>query len=131
MAYWIVAAGLCAFGFLTGFSIGQPFLLVGLALVLLGPLRHRARIFVPILTAVVAYNVGFFLLVPFYCSATSQVGQASVVVCQSLLGVTFTGGEGYNPSPVPAIQSGLIIAALAGTLSLGLLSTGPYRRRWR
>jgi hypothetical protein len=131
MAYWIVAAGLCLFGFLTGFSIGQPFLLVGVALVLLGPVRHRARIFVPILAAVVAYNLGFFLSVPFYCTATSLAGQVSLVVCKSLLGATFTGGEGYNPSPVPAIQSGLILATVAGTLSLGLLVAGTYRRRLR
>ena len=131
MGYWVGAAGLCAFGFLTGFSIGQPFLLVGVALVLMGPVRHRARIFVPILTAVVAYNIGFFSSVPFYCTATSQAAQASVVVCKSLLGATFAGGEGYDPSLAPAMQSGLLLAAVAGTLSLGLLIAGTYRRRPR
>ena len=32
MTYWVVAAALTVFGFITGFSIGQPFLLLGLVL---------------------------------------------------------------------------------------------------
>ena len=36
MGYWIAALLLVAFGFVTGFSIGPPFLLAGLAMLVLG-----------------------------------------------------------------------------------------------
>jgi hypothetical protein len=56
MAYWITSLGLIAFGFLGMFSIGRPFFLVGLAMLVLGPVRRRPMIFWPSLLAVVAYN---------------------------------------------------------------------------
>lgn len=37
MSYWLVALLLTAFGFVTGFSIGAPFLLVGLAMLIFWP----------------------------------------------------------------------------------------------
>ena len=57
MTYWIVAVALIVFGVVGGFSIGQPFLLIGLAMVLLGPFRSRRAVFSPLMSAVVAFVV--------------------------------------------------------------------------
>ena len=57
MGYWITSLALIAFGFLGAFSIGRPFFLVGLSMLVLGPLRRRPALFWPPLLAVVACNV--------------------------------------------------------------------------
>ena len=37
MGYWVASIGLVVFGLVASFSIGRPFLLVGLAMLVLGP----------------------------------------------------------------------------------------------
>ena len=46
--YWIAAVTLVVLGFLGAFSIGGPFLMLGVAMLALGPFRHRPRIFWPV-----------------------------------------------------------------------------------
>ena len=58
MGYWVATFGLIVFGVIAMFSIGRPFLLVGLAMLVLGPLRTRPIWFWPPLAAVIAYNTG-------------------------------------------------------------------------
>ena len=70
MGYWIASLGLIAFGFLGALSIGRPFFLVGLAMLVLGPVRRHPALFWPPLLAVVAYNVGYWAVAPLYCTAT-------------------------------------------------------------
>ena len=99
MSYWIAALLLVAFGFVTGFSIGPPFLVVGLALLVLGPVRRWPRLFWPPLVGVVAFILGVVLFVPLSCTATADVGQISRTVCTGILGPTWSGSGLYNPPP--------------------------------
>jgi hypothetical protein len=113
MGYWITSLALIAFGFLGAFSIGRPFFLVGLSMLVLGPLRRRPALFWPPLLAVVAYNAGYWAVAPLYCTATEAVGGPSTTVCSSVLGINYSGNGIYNPSLDPANMAGLLLAAVA------------------
>ncbi len=112
MGYWIASLGLIAFGFLGALSIGRPFFLVGLAMLVLGPVRRRPALFWPPLLAVVAYNVGYWAVAPLYCTATGTVGGPSTTACSSVLGINYSGTGLYNPSLDPANLAGLLLAAV-------------------
>ena len=112
MGYWITSLGLIPFGFVGMFSIGRPFFLVGLAMLVLGPARRHAMIFWPPLLAVVAYNVGYWAVAPLYCTATEAVGGQSTTTCSNLLGITYSGSGLYNPSLDPANVAGLLLAVV-------------------
>ena len=99
MSYWIAALLLVAFGFVTGFSIGPPFLLVGLAMLVLGPLRRWPRLFWPSLVGVIAFTFGVVLFVPLSCTATAEIGQVSYIACTGILGPIWSGSGLYNPPP--------------------------------
>lgn len=112
MAYWALSLGLIVFGFLTGFSIGQPFLLVGVAMLLLGAFRHRPLVFWPPMLAVIAYNITYWAMAPLGCTWTIAGEGVGQTVCTNLLGLPY-GGEGiYNPSLRPAVVAGLVVAAI-------------------
>jgi hypothetical protein len=112
MGYWIASLGLIAFGFLGALSIGRPFFLVGLAMLVLGPVRRRPALFWPPLLAVIAYNVGYWAVAPLYCTATEAVGGPSSTTCSSVLGINYSGSGTYNPSGDPANMAGLLLAAV-------------------
>jgi hypothetical protein len=99
LTYWIAALLLVAFGFVTGFSIGPPFLLVGLVLLALGRLRRWPRLFWPPLVGVVALIIGVVVFAPLTCTATEDAGSLSQTVCTSILGPTWSGSGLYNPPP--------------------------------
>jgi hypothetical protein len=121
VAYWITSLALIGFGILGAASIGQPFFLVGLAMVLLGSFRGRPFIFWPPLLAVIAYNLAFLAVAPFYCTASSTVGSTSITVCSSLIGLRYTGEGIYNPSLMPAVWVGLTCAGLTAIAVLAFL----------
>lgn len=121
MSYWAASLGLVAFGVVAMFSIGRPFLLVGLAMLLLGPLRSRPVLFWPPLVAVIAYNVGFWAVAPLSCTATEAAGGTSTTTCSSLIGIGYSGSGIYNPSLDPANQVGLLVAAIAFIVVLAAL----------
>jgi len=121
MGYWITSLGLIAFGFLGALSIGRPFFLVGLAMLVLGPVRRRPTLFWPPLLAVVAYNVGYWAVAPLYCTATEAVGGLSTTVCSSVLGINYSGSGLYNPSPDPANVAGLLLAAVTFVVVLAAI----------
>jgi hypothetical protein len=126
MTYWIVAVALIVFGLITGFSIGQPFLLVGLVMLGLGPVRTRPLVFWPPLLGVIAYNVVYMAIAPFSCTSgflldSNGVGTATATVCTSLIGLRY-GGEGVvNPSLLPAVVVGLVAGVLVGLLTFAVL----------
>ena len=122
MTYWITAAALLLFGFITGFSIGQPFFAVGLAMMVLGPVRHRPRVFWPPMSGVVAFYIGYLAIAPFTCIATAPAGGVSVTVCSSLLGIRYSGTGIYNPSLLPGQIAGLVLAGVTATVVAGILS---------
>jgi hypothetical protein len=55
MTYWILSLALVSFGVIAALSIGRPFMLIGLTMLLLGRWRHRPAIFWPPLLAMIAY----------------------------------------------------------------------------
>ncbi len=133
--YWGGAVLLIAFGALTGFSIGIPFLVFGLVLVLLAPFRGRTEIFVPALVAVPAFFAGFLLVAPLGCTATATVtespggsgGRSSLgtTSCGNLLGIDYSGEGIYNPPLWPAALAGLAVAAVTGTASFQSIRRNP------
>lgn len=118
MGYWVGSLGLIAFGVIAMFSIGRPFLLVGLAMLILRPLRSRPVLFWPPLVAVIAYNVAYWAVAPLSCTATEAAGGISTTTCSSLLGIGYSGSGIYNPSLDPANQAGLLVAAIAFVVAL-------------
>jgi hypothetical protein len=129
VGYWITSLGLITFGVVAMFSIGRPFFLVGLAMLVLGPLRRRPALYWPPLVAVIAYNVGYWAVVPLSCTATQAVGGASTTVCSSLLGFTWSGSGIYNPSLEPANQASFLLATAAFVVTLvAMLWTGRAER---
>ena len=136
MGYWITAALLVVFGFLTGFSIGAPFLLEGLVMVLVGPVRRRARIFWPAMVVVPAFTLGYVLVAPLTCTsgagastgAAAGAGDLSTTTCTSLLGGPYAGTGIYNPPLEPALRVGLAAAGGAAAVTFVLVSLARTRR---
>ena len=119
--YWIVAVALVVLGFVGGFSIGGPFLMLGLAMLALGPLRHRPIVFWPVIAGVVAFNAGFWAVTPLVCTTTVRHGEEASTVCTNLLGIRYAGGAEYNPSLLPARIAGLGSAVAAAAIIAVLL----------
>jgi hypothetical protein len=57
--YWGLAGILVIFGFVAIFSIGMPFLMLGIALIVLGRWRDQARIFWPPVLGVLSSLASF------------------------------------------------------------------------
>jgi hypothetical protein len=115
--YWLVALALVVFGFLAAFSIGQPFLFLGLAMIAVGPWRRRPRVFWPVVAGVVAFNVAYLAFAPLVCTATVNLGGAIRTTCTNLLGIPYEGGAGYNPSLLPARLAGLAVGIAVAVLT--------------
>ncbi len=119
MSYWLTALILTGFGFLAGFSIGPPFFLVGVAMLVLGPFRRWPRIVWPALVGLIAFVLAAVLIIPLSCTATEAVGGISTTMCSSILGPTWSGTGIYNPPPEAftlAFRIGLgvgVVAAIA------------------
>jgi hypothetical protein len=125
MSYWLVALVLTAFGFIAGFSIGPPFFVVGVAMLILGPLRTRPRVFWPALVGVIAFVIGVVLVVPLYCVATSDAGGLTTTVCSSIIGPSWSGTGLYNPPPAAfdvALRDGLAAGVVGAVATWALLS---------
>ena len=119
--YWIIAVALVVFGFLGGFSIGGPFLMLGLAMLALGPFHHRPRLFWPVIAGVVAFSAGYWAVTPLVCTTTAHLGEEASTACTNLLGISYAGGPDYNPPLVPARIAGLAAGLAAGATTALLL----------
>ena len=131
--YGTITGVLIVFGFLTGFSIGLPFLLLGLALAALAPFRGRGRVFWPGLAAALGFILGFGLITPLGCTSTAtmrEIGRRPAIAeqghttCTNALGITYEGGAAYNPPRDRALIAGLALAGLAAGIA-GLLVRPP------
>lgn len=123
-SYWIAALVLIVFGVVTGFSIGGPFLTVGLAMLVLGPLRSRPLLFWPALLAVISFVITVVLVAPWSCEAIGTTTGYTRTVCSSLLGATWSGAGLFNPPPEAddvARHAGALVAALTAAVTLGAL----------
>jgi hypothetical protein len=125
--YWVTTVSFIVIGFLGMLSIGRPFLLVGLAMLLLGPLRRRPAVFWPPLAAVIAWNVGFLAFAPMTCTTTETIGVGSseggepTTVCSSLTGIAYSGRGLFNPSLEPANQAAWVFAAVSFVVVLAAI----------
>ncbi len=129
MGYWFFSLAVLLLGFLTGFSIGMFILPIGLALVVLGPVRHRPKVYWPVLMAVVGFVVGYLLFVPLTCTATTAIpGDDGATVCQSILGPEYRSvGVGKPPTDLARL-AGAIAATIVAVVTLSGLLFAERRR---
>lgn len=128
MTYWIVSAFVVLVGFITGFSIGAFILPIGVALLVLGPVRHRHLLYWPVLMAVVGYELAFLLYAPLTCTSIATVpGGVAETVCTTILGPEYRGTGSYNPSLEPARFVGLIAGLGAAVLTFAIVRRRPGR----
>ena len=90
-AYWALAIVLVAFGAVAIFSIGLPFLALGLTLIAVAPLRHAPSRFWPLVVAVIAFFAAWWVLGPVACVAETTPSGGERRWCESLVGVTYAG----------------------------------------
>jgi hypothetical protein len=85
--------------------------------------RHSSTMLLASAAAVLGYTLGFMVVAPSQCIATSTVGAeasvtgASTTVCTSLIGMTYSGQGTFDPPRDLAIQVGLVVAAVAFLLA--------------
>jgi formate-dependent nitrite reductase membrane component NrfD len=109
-AYAALAVGLVLFGIVGLFSIGAPFLLTGLAMLVCFPWRRRPDVLWPALAGVWGLTLGYILVAPLSCTST-DVG----TTCNGLL-LDYSGGPSYNAPLLPALLVGLATAVASGLL---------------
>jgi hypothetical protein len=130
MGYWIVSVVVVLVGFVTGFSIGTFILPIGIALLVLGPVRHRPRLFWPVLLGVVGYEIAFLLYAPLICTSTATIPDGvAETVCTTILGPDYRGSGTYNPSLEPARIVGLIGGVVAAAVTFVIVRAFVIVRR--
>jgi hypothetical protein len=125
MAYWILAVLVTVFGFISGFSIGLPILVVGVTMLALGPFRARPRIFWPVFLGVVAAVVTFMAIAPFMCTGSAGLGEGSTptnTVCTSLIGIRWEAPGLENPSTQPVLIAGTVVGLVVALVTYFALS---------
>lgn len=134
IVYWMIALFLAVFGLLAFQSIGAPFLLSGVAMIAVTPLRGRPRVFWPVLAGVIAFSAVFLLVAPLSCErTTAHPGQAETqeveeATCSNLLGIGYSGTGDYEPSLIPALLAGLGVGAVAAFAARVLAARGSAVR---
>ena len=119
VAYWVLVAVLVVFGALGMFTIGAPFLITGVTLAVLAPVRNRPRVFWPVVLGVVGFFLGYVLVAPVYCSQSESFTSGDVVetvnptLCRSLIGITYSGTGNYNPPLAPGFAAGIAVGGLS------------------
>lgn len=114
--YWLLVAVLVIFGTLGIFSIGAPFLIMGVTLAVVAPYRKRAAALWPPIIAVVAFTAAFVLVAPLGCTSTWSADATSTTestTCTNLVGIDYSGSGTYNPSLLPALITAVLSAAVA------------------
>jgi hypothetical protein len=131
IGYWVLAVVLVAFGYLSLFSMGAPFVLTGLAMIVVGRWRRNPAVVWPALIGVWAFVVGYVLAAPLGCTTSGGPAPAlrgassspalSHTVCTNILGIDYSGAGIYNPSLIPGFLAGLAAAILVAALTRRLL----------
>jgi hypothetical protein len=122
VAYLALAVVLCVFGFLGLLSIGAPFLLTGIVMLVFFPWRLRRDLLWPALSSIWAFAVTYVILVPSCSSALHAVpGGASPPVVGgvsscSVLGIDFTRGANYRAPLMPAFVVGIVVGIVVAFL---------------
>jgi hypothetical protein len=109
--YFAIAITLCALGFVAIFSVGAPFFLTGIAMLVVSPWRARRDVFWPVVMAPWAFALTYALLAPLSCTSTPSTGPLlSRTECSNVLGIDYRGGGAYDPPLLPALLAGLVAA---------------------
>jgi len=131
IAYLAVAMATALFGYLALFSIGFPFLLTGLLMLTLTPLRRRIEIMVPALLWPWMFTLGYVLVAPLGCTRFATptivdgVGNLEGTTRCNALFFTYAGDGSYSPPIWPAV----LVGALFATGILVLVQRTMTRRR--
>lgn len=125
--YTMLAVGLVLFGIAGLFSVGMPFLLTGLVMLLLLPWRRRRDILWPSLGSVWGLTLGYILVAPLGCT-TGTVPNGAILrssgvatTCNGLL-FDYSGSGSYNAPLLPALLVGVVVAVAAGLVVKALLT---------
>ncbi|MBK5227614.1 MAG: hypothetical protein JJE05_03815 [Actinobacteria bacterium] len=135
--YIPLAILLIGFGILSGFSIGLPFFILGIAMVLVWPLRRRRPLFESLVVGTLAFVIVGVLAAPLSCTASTKLessrhplrtestsGIGDHTTCDNLLGLTYEGTTGYNPPLWPAVVAGAAAGVLTATITYRLRRRG-------
>ena len=120
-AYAALAVGLVLFGYVGVFSIGAPFLLTGVAMLICFPWRRRPDVLWPALAGVWGLTLGYVLVAPLTCTSTvsadtvAGVTRAGLTRCNGIF-LDYSGGPSYNAPLLPALLFGLAMAAASAVL---------------
>ena len=114
VGYWSLAIVLTVVGFIDLIAIGAPFLVLGLALLVLGRRRHERAVFVPGLVAAIGFIGGTLLLLPLGCMGSGTGSSAGLLVegptrCTTLLWFDYVGASPYSPPFLPALITGALV----------------------
>ena len=125
VGYWILSLAVVIVGFLTGFSIGTLIFPIGIALLALGPVRGRPRLFWPVLLGVIGFELGYLLFAPLTCTASTTIpAGAAETVCQSILGPEYRApGIGNPPTDLARLVGAIAVAASLGATWIALTVT--------
>jgi hypothetical protein len=117
VAYLALALALALFGYLALFSIGFPFLLTGVLMLALTPVRRRAAIMVPALAWPWVFTIGYVLVAPLGCSTFTMPrivdgvrGSVEGSTRCNALFFTYAGDASYDPPILPALLVGVGLA---------------------
>jgi len=129
-AYWAMTAALIAFGMIAIFSIGAPFLLLGVMLAVLSPWRDRRGVLWTGFAVVFGFVLGYVLVAPLSCTGTSVATAGDSMTkmftsCSNVLGIPYEGTGNYNPSLLPGVLAGITLAILAAVMAWLLLRRRP------
>jgi hypothetical protein len=129
LAYATLAVVLIIFGFAGLLSIGAPFLLTGIVMLVCFPWRSRREVLWPAISGVWGLTLGYVLLAPIGCStrrtsAGLTIGFVSTAATTTCKGVFFdySGGASYHPPLLPALLVGVLVGAVAIIAVRALLS---------
>lgn len=130
--YFALCILLIGFGAISILSIGAPFILLGTALALRRPLRHRPTLFIAILIGTLVFLGTTILIAPLSCTrsligSTSSHTVESFTRCDNLLGFTYEGETGYGPALWPAPLVGMGAGVTSSLLYVRARKGWTYR----
>jgi hypothetical protein len=118
LMYWVIAGGLIGFGFIGILSIGLPFLIVGVGMLVVGAIRWHGRGF---WLAVIAFGALPTLILAFDLLTAPPPCPGTPVIIQSSQGYVCGGHyEGYYA--LAAIFGGIALLGIAWPLARWLWS---------
>jgi hypothetical protein len=77
--------------------------------------RHETGVVVAGVAAIVGFVVGYILVAPVRCTfGADTVDGIEHHTCSSVLGFDYSGGGDHDPSLLPGLLAGLVVAVLFG-----------------